>query len=75
MWSETASGVVICIEYVMLNIVPQQYIATPDQECVKDVAAVLVFVAVYERTTLKYSERGVRYVHMEVGHAARNVYL
>ena len=29
----------------------------------------------YERTTLKYGERGVCYVHMEVGHAARNVYL
>ena len=37
--------------------------------------AVLVFAAVYERTTGKYGERGVRYVHMEVGHAARNVYL
>ncbi|MEM1525117.1 MAG: nitroreductase family protein, partial [Nitrososphaerales archaeon] len=30
----------------------------------------------YERTTLRYGERGrVRYVHMEVGHAAQNVYL
>ena len=45
------------------------------QECVEDGAAVLVFAAVYERTTRKYSERGVRYVHMEVGHAAQNVYL
>jgi SagB-type dehydrogenase family enzyme len=49
--------------------------AALDQECVEDGAAVLVFAAVYERTTRKYGERGVRYVHMEVGHAAQNVYL
>lgn len=42
---------------------------------VKDAPAVLVITAVYERTTVKYGERGVRYVHMEVGHAAQNVYL
>ncbi len=49
--------------------------AAINQECVEDGAAVLVFAAVYERTTQKYGERGVRYVHMEVGHAAQNVYL
>ena len=49
--------------------------AALDQECIEDGAAVLVFAAVYERTTWKYGERGVRYVHMEVGHAAQNVYL
>jgi SagB-type dehydrogenase family enzyme len=38
-------------------------------------AAILVFTAVYERTTVKYGDRGLRYVHMEVGHAAQNVYL
>ena len=43
--------------------------------CVEDGAAVLVFAAVYEQTTLKYGKWGVKYVHMEVGHAARNVYL
>jgi SagB-type dehydrogenase family enzyme len=35
----------------------------------------LVFSGVYERTTGRYGERGIRYVHMEVGHAAENVYL
>jgi SagB-type dehydrogenase family enzyme len=37
--------------------------------------AVLVLSAVYERTTVKYSERGIRYVHMEAGHVAQNIYL
>ena len=37
--------------------------------------AVLVITGVYERTMAKYGQRGRRYVHMEVGHAAQNVYL
>ena len=45
------------------------------QGSIRDAAAVLVFTAVYERTTSKYSERGIRYVHMEAGHAAQNVLL
>ena len=45
------------------------------QECVRDGAIDLVFTAVYERTIGKYGESGIRYAHMEVGHAAQNVYL
>lgn len=45
------------------------------QRWVKEAPGVLVFTAIYERTTRKYGERGIRYVHMEAGHAAQNVYL
>ena len=36
---------------------------------------VFVFTAVYERTTQRYGDRGIRYVHIEVGHAAENFVL
>ena len=45
------------------------------QKWVKESAAVVVFAAVYERVTIKYGERGIRYTHIEVGHAAQNLSL
>jgi SagB-type dehydrogenase family enzyme len=38
-------------------------------------AAVLVVSAVYSRISAKYGARGVRYAHLEAGHAAQNVLL
>ena len=35
----------------------------------------LVITAEYERISQRYGDRAARYVHMEVGHAAQNVYL
>jgi SagB-type dehydrogenase family enzyme len=45
------------------------------QDWVAEAPAILVLAAVYERTARKYGDRAARYVHMEVGHAAQNVYL
>ena len=45
------------------------------QSCVRRASAVLVIASVYERSAEKYGQRGRRYAHMEVGHAAQNVYL
>lgn len=49
--------------------------ASLNQSPISDAAAVIVFCAIYERTTVKYGERGIRYVFIEVGHAVQNVYL
>ena len=38
-------------------------------------AVIIVFAAEYERTARKYGVRAKRYVHMEVGHAAQNLFL
>lgn len=45
------------------------------QSWIQQAAAQIVLSAVYERTTQKYGRRGIRYVHMDVGHAAQNIYL
>ena len=45
------------------------------QECISEGSAVIAIAAVYERTTGKYGQRGIRYVHMEVGNISQNIYL
>ncbi len=45
------------------------------QSMILEGGAVLVFAAVYERTTARYGERGERYILNEVGHASQNVHL
>ncbi len=49
--------------------------AALDQPSIAAAPAVLILCAVYERITERYGERGLRYAHMEAGHAAQNVYL
>ncbi len=45
------------------------------QSSVEQGAIDIVITAIYERITGNYGDRGVRYVHMEAGHAAQNVHL
>lgn len=57
------------------NLAPDLARACLSQAMVSDAGVVLIFAAVFERTTARYGERGIRYVHNEIGHAAQNVHL
>lgn len=46
-----------------------------DQNYIKEAPANLIFTGIFSRTTQKYGERGIRYVYLEAGHSAQNVYL
>jgi SagB-type dehydrogenase family enzyme len=49
--------------------------ATLGQASVEEGAVSIVFAAVYERITQKYTERGQKFAILEAGHASQNVYL
>jgi SagB-type dehydrogenase family enzyme len=49
--------------------------AALSQPMVKNASVSIVISAIYPRITSKYGKRGIRYAHMEAGHAAQNVYL
>ncbi len=45
------------------------------QSCVAQAAVNIIIVGMYERTTQRYGERGIQYVHTEAGHIAQNIHL
>ena len=49
--------------------------AALQQDWMEHSAALLVFSAIEKKTTWKYGQRGIRYIHIEVGHCAQNVFL
>ena len=46
-----------------------------DQDSISNVSTVFFISADYSRTTGRYGERGIQYVHLEVGHALQNFLL
>ena len=49
--------------------------AAVGQRWVEEAPACIVITGVYERTTGKYGERGIKYVWVEAGCATQNIYL
>lgn len=49
--------------------------ASLDQEAVGNAAITIVIAAVFDRTTVRYGQRGKQYVYQESGHVAQNIYL
>lgn len=50
-------------------------VACLSQAFIADAPVSFVIGAEYKRTTSRYGDRGIRYVHIEVGHAGQNIYL
>jgi SagB-type dehydrogenase family enzyme len=49
--------------------------AALDQEIVRNAAVVFVWVAVIQRSRQKYRQRAYRYIYLDSGHIAQNLYL
>ena len=45
------------------------------QQFITQAPASIILSAVFERTTRRYGDRGIQYVHNEIGHVTQNVYL
>jgi len=65
----------LLLEVKQGNFLLDIYRAALNQESILSAPLLLLFFAIFERTTLKYGRRGIRYVFNEVGHAGQNVYL
>jgi SagB-type dehydrogenase family enzyme len=57
------------------NFTKDIYTIALSQEQVLSAPLIVMFFAIFERTTVKYGRRGIRYVFNEVGHAGQNLYL
>ena len=63
------------LERVLEGDVRQTLARLAVQTFIAEAPVVLIITGEYERTSWKYGDRASRYVHMEAGHAAQNVYL
>ncbi len=49
--------------------------ASLSQSMISEAGVVIIFAAIFDRTTSRYGERGIRYIHNEVGHVSQNIHL
>ena len=63
------------LELIIKGNYRKQLTSAANQRSIKKAAATLVISAVFKRTEKKYGPRAKRYVHIESGSAAQNVYL
>ncbi len=49
--------------------------ASLDQYFIAEAYMNIIICAEFSRTTMRYGERGIRYVYIEVGHCAQNIHL
>jgi len=61
--------------YLPEDIRPEIADAALKQDFISVAPVTLVICAIYDRTLMRYSTRGERYVYLEVGHSSQNIYL
>jgi len=79
---QTASGVYRynTADHILSSVIPEDLrwklaVAALNQESVAQAPVCLIISAITERTLMRYSLRGERYIYMEAGHTAQNIYL
>ncbi len=65
----------ILVRAILEDVRRQLRQATPEQGWVEEAPCVFVIAGIYERTTGKYRDLRIRYVHLEAGHVAQNILL
>lgn len=64
-----------CLELLYKRNLREEVGHLTGQDFVKEAQVILVLTGVFDRTRVKYEDRGFRYILMECGHLFQNVYL
>lgn len=63
------------IRYLDIDIRESLAKAALHQDFIAVAPVSIIFTAIMSKTTANYGERGIRYVYIDLGHAAQNIYL
>lgn len=63
------------LEVILSSVSKDQIISQFDQSWISKSTLLLVITAVFDRTEVKYKDRGYRHILAEYGHIAQNIYL
>lgn len=63
------------LEYLFKGDYKMQIYRTSKQEMILKCSAAIILTAIFNRTMMKYKERGYRYILFEAGHVMQNAYL
>lgn len=63
------------LELILEGNFKKQMLEYLDQDWIKDSAMIVLISAIFNRTKVKYGERGYRYVFLDAGHLTENIYL
>jgi SagB-type dehydrogenase family enzyme len=65
-----------CLELIEAGDYRKQIIEyMPQQQSLDTASGVMVITAIFGKNTIKYGERGYRFIHLDAGHLMQNIYL